>query len=374
MPEETPSPLDAALERVQAARNKYEILEVPPSANGHEIRRAYRRLALLYHPDRAHEAERETAHLIFGEMTAAYRVLIDPEKRPLYDRALARGEEYRESAEAGDGPNLSSILTDIELHEHVFTEGTLDSHDDKLRSIVTGNLIAELGEKVVFVCRLLRPPSSAAKATLKAGALVITNLRLLLPYCVEWEGTEDGNKVKYTSWSMPNYPFPEVRKLILRQSGHAWPEFTLTIETEEGSEVAGLPNASLALLLVVAHSWEVPVETQWEPARQRESRFALAEAWQTSAICFVCLMALAAGVGLFFGRLIDTPVWLWETCAEFGVWQIWFFLTACLSAKRLTAWWTAHQNLNLLALLANAPAAVKDEKEKAAVAVSASSL
>ncbi len=62
----------------------YEILSVERGASQDDIKRAYRRLAMKWHPDRNPgnpEAEGE-----FKACTEAYEVLSDPERRPLYDR------------------------------------------------------------------------------------------------------------------------------------------------------------------------------------------------------------------------------------------------------------------------------------------------
>nr|CDS19609.1 dnaJ subfamily B [Echinococcus granulosus] len=60
----------------------YSLLEVPRGASEEEIRKAYRRLALLYHPDKNATAEAEAR---FKEISKAYEVLGDAEKRRLYD-------------------------------------------------------------------------------------------------------------------------------------------------------------------------------------------------------------------------------------------------------------------------------------------------
>ena len=65
------------------SKDYYAILGVPRNATQEEIKRAYRRLALKYHPDR-NPGDRE-AEEKFKEISEAYEVLSDPEKRAIYD-------------------------------------------------------------------------------------------------------------------------------------------------------------------------------------------------------------------------------------------------------------------------------------------------
>ena len=62
----------------------YEILSVERTASGDEIKRAYRRLAMKYHPDR--NPDNPEAESSFKEATSAYEVLSDPDKRSRYDQ------------------------------------------------------------------------------------------------------------------------------------------------------------------------------------------------------------------------------------------------------------------------------------------------
>jgi molecular chaperone DnaJ len=65
-------------------RDYYEVLSVERTADAEEIRRAYRRLAMKYHPDRnPGDAEAEAK---FKEAAAAYEVLSDEQKRRIYDQ------------------------------------------------------------------------------------------------------------------------------------------------------------------------------------------------------------------------------------------------------------------------------------------------
>jgi curved DNA-binding protein len=84
-----------------AYRDYYEALGVPRDASSEDIRRAYRTLARQYHPDVNKEPDAEDR---FKEISEAYEVLRDPEKRERYDRLGANwkaGEDV--SGAAGFG-------------------------------------------------------------------------------------------------------------------------------------------------------------------------------------------------------------------------------------------------------------------------------
>lgn len=65
-------------------KNYYQILGVSPSASGAEIKAAYRRLALIYHPDK--NSEDLTSGYVFAEINEAYQVLSDKTSRADYHR------------------------------------------------------------------------------------------------------------------------------------------------------------------------------------------------------------------------------------------------------------------------------------------------
>lgn len=79
------------------AKDYYKILGVSKSAEGGEIKKAFRNMAMKYHPDR-HKGDKK-AEEKFKEVNEAYAVLSDPKKRKQYDMFGAEGFQQRFSQE-----------------------------------------------------------------------------------------------------------------------------------------------------------------------------------------------------------------------------------------------------------------------------------
>ena len=112
-------------------RDYYEVLGVGKSASADELKAAYRKLAMKWHPDRwvnGTDAEKKTAEANFKEASEAYAVLSDPQKRAQYDRFGFAGEQGAGggfggfggfdfggfgSGGGGFGINLDDILNDF---------------------------------------------------------------------------------------------------------------------------------------------------------------------------------------------------------------------------------------------------------------------
>lgn len=79
------------------AEDYYSILQISRSANESDIRKAYRKLALRWHPDKNPD-KKEEAEKRFKEISEAYEILSDSKKRSIYDK-------YGKEGLANKGPN-----------------------------------------------------------------------------------------------------------------------------------------------------------------------------------------------------------------------------------------------------------------------------
>lgn len=95
----------------QRAFNPYTILNVPRSASPAAIKAQYKRLALIFHPDVASpDGQQQSSQQKFEEISRAYQVLSNPEKRRLYDSG---GEEVLEMYGGKNGQFLSRTPEEV---------------------------------------------------------------------------------------------------------------------------------------------------------------------------------------------------------------------------------------------------------------------
>src|SRR5688500_19468725 len=89
-------------------RDYYKVLDLARTATEAEIKKAYRRLAMKFHPDRNpndHEAEEK-----FKEAKEAYEVLTDPQRKAIYDQ---HGHEGLAGRGGGGGFGAGDAFSDI---------------------------------------------------------------------------------------------------------------------------------------------------------------------------------------------------------------------------------------------------------------------
>lgn len=83
-------------------KNYYETLQISKGSTDAEIKKAYRKLAMKWHPDKNPDIPEEAARK-FQEIGEAYDVLSDKEKRGIYDRY---GYEGLRDGVPGQGPGI----------------------------------------------------------------------------------------------------------------------------------------------------------------------------------------------------------------------------------------------------------------------------
>ncbi len=99
-----------------AKRDYYEVLGLSKGASVDEIKSAYRKLALQWHPDKwvnGTDAEKKTAAEKFKEASEAYSVLSDPDKKAKYDQFGHAGVEGETGGFDFSGFNLNDLLNNI---------------------------------------------------------------------------------------------------------------------------------------------------------------------------------------------------------------------------------------------------------------------
>ncbi|MCB1854022.1 MAG: molecular chaperone DnaJ [Halieaceae bacterium] len=92
-------------------RDYYEVLGVDRDAAEGDIKKAYRRVAMKYHPDR--NPDDPDADMKFKEATEAYDILMDAEKRAAYDRFGHAGVDPNMGGGGFGGGNFSDIFGDV---------------------------------------------------------------------------------------------------------------------------------------------------------------------------------------------------------------------------------------------------------------------
>ncbi|MBO4870909.1 MAG: molecular chaperone DnaJ [Muribaculaceae bacterium] len=96
-------------------RDYYEVLGVDKNASTDDIKKAYKKLALKYHPDRQHDksdAEKKDAEEKFKEAAEAYSVLSDNDKRARYDQFGFAGDQMGGAGGFG-GFDINDILNSV---------------------------------------------------------------------------------------------------------------------------------------------------------------------------------------------------------------------------------------------------------------------
>jgi molecular chaperone DnaJ len=150
-------------------RDPYEVLGVGRNASADEIKKAYRKLAIKYHPDK--NPGDKAAEDKFKEAASAYEILSDPEKKARYDQFGHGGPGMGGGGFQGGAMNMEDIFSQFgDIFGEAFGGGAFAGQRGRGRVIKGSNLrvrlrltleeIANGAEKKIKVTKLVRGKGS----------------------------------------------------------------------------------------------------------------------------------------------------------------------------------------------------------------------
>ncbi len=221
-----------------AFKDYYAALGIARDATTDDIKKAFRKLARLYHPDVA--KDKATAEAKFKEINEANEVLSDPEKRKKYDLLGADGGQSREAADGG-GSRGGAEGGAQEFHfggtgfsdffERYFSGGTRYGFDEgqgpafaggrtgaaQRGSDIEGDILVSLDEAMHGAER----PVSLRSVNRRTGEMETQAFKIRIP-----PGATDGRRIRVPERGEPGVGGAADGDLFLRVRHAAHPEFT----------------------------------------------------------------------------------------------------------------------------------------------------
>jgi molecular chaperone DnaJ len=173
-------------------KDYYKILQIPPHATLSEIKQAYRRLAMKYHPDKNSGDMFATKQ--FNEVKEAYEVLTNPVKKDVYlqERWYNQSMGKKRTTEAVTPVSILKLSLELEkyvsrLDVHRMNEESLSEYIEELLSADTIEVLRQFNERginngiITNILKALKPlPLKYAKPLLeRLEKLAVDNEKML---------------------------------------------------------------------------------------------------------------------------------------------------------------------------------------------------
>ena len=167
----------------------YKILELQPSASNDEIKKAYKKMALKYHPDRNLDNKKESEEK-FKEISKAYEVLSDNEKRKNYDLYGEEGVNNMVNQNMGDF-NPFDLFSNVfggnmRKEEKIKSPTRTETLELPLEDLYTGKVL-KINYKQIIKCKLCngigcKDPNDIVKCNICEGTGNITKIKKMGPF------------------------------------------------------------------------------------------------------------------------------------------------------------------------------------------------
>ncbi|MEL6649949.1 MAG: J domain-containing protein [Bacteroidota bacterium] len=157
-------------------KDYYRVLGVAPSANEEDIRKAYKKLAVQFHPD--NNPDNPAAEERFKAISEAKEILLDPDNRRQYDALRRQYEGYRAAAGAGAGRSAQQQVP--KDFNNLFGRFMNEIINRQKKKQIKGHLKISLREAYHGVQQQLRMGDTRVKVKIPKGVRHEQKLRLHL--------------------------------------------------------------------------------------------------------------------------------------------------------------------------------------------------
>ena len=141
-----------------AKADYYSLLGVSRNASEQELKKAYKKLDLKYHPDR-NQGDKDTAEKKFKEVSEAYEVLSDQNKRQAYDQFGHDGLDQRFGQNGGfQGGSFNDIFGDV--FGDIFGGGSRSQNQPRRGSDLEYRIEVSLEDATVSYTHLTLPTTT----------------------------------------------------------------------------------------------------------------------------------------------------------------------------------------------------------------------